>query len=154
MNSKSRYLRNREGFTLLEVMVSLSITSLCFILLSTGVRQIKTVREQVKNDNQIEWHLFMNQLEYYLQDSRLVDNYGDRLVVQEFIEGKHETVQYMHTGNFFIRRYNSGTQPLLTNVSQVYFTVDQDDLLVEGRFYNGEKYQAHIGINNEEVLNE
>jgi len=146
----------KDGFTLLEVLISLSVTSLCFLLLSISVIQIRALNDAVKTDKQAEWHLFLNQLEYYLIDSQFVSNSGTVLTVEELVEGNFNTVQYQRSGTRFIRKLNGGNQPLLMNVHKVTIKDSEGSLLIEGIFEDGESYKARIWVSswNEEVNSE
>lgn len=155
----SSNIKKEKGFTLLEVLVALSVSTLCFLLLSIGIMQTRTIREQLENDKQIEWHLFLNQLEYYLQDSELVSVSRDNLTVKEPNKqtGKFETVSYVRpqtNRSVLIRRVNNGNQRLLSEVNWVRFSRNGETLEIEGYFQNGETYNAQIRIKNGEVNDE
>src|SRR5699024_6624881 len=76
-------LRNESGFTLLEALIVLMMSSSIMLLLVGGLLQITKINqkiiddsqfieetvETVAGDRQIEWHLFLNQLEFELQGS-------------------------------------------------------------------------------------
>lgn len=154
-----RDIKKEKGFTLLEVLVALSISTLCFLLLSIGITQTRTIREQVEEDKQIEWHLFLNQLEHYLEDSELVSVSRDSLTVKEPKKetGELETVSYVRpqtNRSVLIRRVNNGNQRLLSQVNWVRFSRSGEILEVEGYFQNGETYNARLRINNWEANEE
>src|SRR5699024_9855614 len=76
-------LKNESGFTLLEAMIALMMTASILLLLMGSLVQANTInqtlvsnaqfyqetQDTVVGDRQIEWHLFLNQLENYLQGS-------------------------------------------------------------------------------------
>lgn len=147
MNSIKK-IKNQEGFTLLEILISLSITSLCFLLLSIGVVQIKELNHTIKTDKQIEWHLFLNQLDHYLIDSRFTSNTSTILRVEERVDGQLQDVRYQKSGTKFIRRLNGGNQPLLMDIQTINITKHKDSILIKGIFDNGETYKARIWVNS------
>ena len=77
-------LDKEEGFTLLEVLLTLSIISLCVLLFSMAITQIKTVRASIKDDRQIEWHLFLNSMEYDLIGSEFIEVTNTNLSVSKY----------------------------------------------------------------------
>lgn len=130
------------------MVVSLSITSLCFLLLSIGIVQIKELNKTIKTDKQIEWHLFLNQLDHYLIDSQFTSNSDTVLRVVERVDGKFQNVRYQKSGTKFIRRLNKGTQPLLMDIQTINITKHENTILIKGIFNNGETYQARIWVNS------
>jgi len=146
-------IKDKDGFTLLEVLISLSVTSLCFLLLSIGVIQIRELNNEIKMDKQAEWHLFLNQLEYYLIDSQFVSASERVLTVEELVDGNVSTVEYQSSGTRFVRKLNKGYQPLLTDVQEVTIQDFEKYLLIKGTFNNGESYKAKIWTSswNEEI---
>lgn len=149
-------LKNEGGFTLLETLVALSISSLCFLLLSIGILQTRAIREEIENDKQIEWHLFINQLEHYFQDSELISVSRDELIVKEMNQntGELETATYLRpysNRRVLIRRVNNGNQRVLSQVNWVRFSMNEDVLEIEGYFQNDEVYNARLKIESWEV---
>ncbi|WP_410262759.1 prepilin-type N-terminal cleavage/methylation domain-containing protein, partial [Alkalibacterium sp.] len=47
--------KQEQGFSLLEVIITLSIISSCVLLFSLAISQIGSTRAAVKDDRQIEW---------------------------------------------------------------------------------------------------
>ncbi|MDZ7834857.1 MAG: competence type IV pilus minor pilin ComGF [Alkalibacterium sp.] len=114
-----------KGFSLLEVIIALSIVSSCVLLFSFAISQVQTARASVKDDRQIEWHLFINQLENDLHDSREVIAGKDGLTFEKFSEknAKWERIKYEQYYKTIRRRVDSaGHQPMLLEVSSVGFT--------------------------------
>ena len=70
--------QNENGFTLVEVLLSLFVTTAIIFFLSTGLIQSRVIKKELVTDStsinqnadtvsgqrQIEWHLFLNQLEF------------------------------------------------------------------------------------------
>lgn len=65
-------MKSDKGFSLIEVLITLGILSSCVLLLTFAISQIQTTRSLIKDERQIEWHLFINQLEHELRDSEEV----------------------------------------------------------------------------------
>lgn len=143
-------IKSEEAFTLLEVMVALSITSLVFMLLSVSVTHFKSTKEKVEVDRQLDWHLFINQMEYYMNNSELILVSSNRLVVKE-IEPRTSssmTAEYIKVNRNFIRRVNNGTQPMLMDIKDVSFHKKSSNITITSEFNNGEQYQARIRVNS------
>lgn len=65
-------LTNQKGFTLIETLCALFILVLSISLLSISVSQFQLIRRQTFQDRQLEWHLFLNQLEKECQNQIVV----------------------------------------------------------------------------------
>lgn len=150
-NSTLSLKNNEQGFTLLEVLVSLSITSLCILLISSSVMHVRDIRQGIEEDYQIEWHIFLNQLEFYLQESDLVSVTRDRLEVisPEEETGRKREVRYERHFRMIRRRVgNDGHQPMLRGLEQFAFSKEENMLILYALFQNGEEYQTKIWIDN------
>lgn len=141
---------SEEAFTLLEVMVALSITSLVLILLSVGVTHFKYTKDNIEVDRQLDWHLFINQMEYYMNNSEFILVTPNRLVVKEVDPRTSSTMtaEYIKVNRNFIRRVNNGTQPMLMDVKNVSFYKSSSIIKIASEFNNGEHYQARIRVNS------
>ena len=141
-----------EGFSLLEVIIALSILSSCVLLFSFALSQVQTVRKAVRDDRQIEWHLFINQLQNELHDSREVTTGKDKLTFEKVSEknGKWESITYERYYKIIRRQVDStGHQPMLLDVSRVAFSSTGSRLLIDVTFYNGERYNAEIKVDKQ-----
>lgn len=159
-------LNNESGFTLLEALIALMMTSSILLLLVGGLLQANTINQKVitdsqhhqetKNtvagDRQIEWHLFLNQLENYLQDSfNPVANNG-HLEVSEIDEktNRHTQVIYRQPDSgsrrSILQYKNNGNIRMLTGVERPEFIVEEDWLILNFKFRNGEIYTGRIWI--------
>lgn len=150
-------LKEEDGFTLLEVLIALSISSLCFTLLAVGINQAKMIRRQVERDPQIDWHIFLNQLEFYLEESEFVSLTEERLEVREknredhtFSRFIYETYQPRGSTEWMIRRRggDGGHQPMLFDLEEVQFSTHGKWLVIEAYFKTGEKYRASLVIHS------
>lgn len=148
-------VREENGFTLLEVLVALSVSSLCFILLSSGIKQAERINQEMKQDPQIEWHIFLNQLEFYLKESELVSFDEQTLVVREknedniYAQFTYEKYESRDKNDQMIRRRGTGGhQPVLTGVKEYTFSLNNQQLIIEAQFQTGEKYRAQLFIHS------
>lgn len=137
--------RNDQGFTLLEVIVALSITSLCLLLLSSGINSLAKAQEGIETDRQIDWHIFVNQFEYYLEGSELMAFEPGQLVVRE---EDQEVVEYREINGNFIRRRKNGTQQMIMDIEQVALHRRGGSMTVTGIFPSGEVYEARIWVSS------
>lgn len=147
---KINYTKSENAFTLIEALVALSISSLAFVLLSMSIGHFKYVKNNMSQDRQLDWHLFVNQMEYYMNESELVQVSSDRLVVNE-VDSRTKVkmrAEYLKVNQNFIRRVNNGTQPMVMNIRSVSFKNEGQSLLMTGNFNNGEQYQARIWIDS------
>lgn len=156
-------LNNEEGFTLLETLLSLLISSLVILLLTGGILQVVAIRENVSNnaqessrshvitgDRQVEWHIFLNQLENYLQDSfepQVVPHY---IQVKEEEAGTKEQilVRYSQDSNErnLSRKAANGNQRMLTGIKRIAFKRAGGWLTVEVTFINNDRYNGRIWL--------
>lgn len=143
-------IKDEAGFTLIEALVALIITTLTLSLLSMGITHFKHVSKNVDTDRQLEWHLCLNQLEHYLTNSELVAVSNDKLVVKEYENQSQNkvTAEYRMVNQNFVRRVNNGTQQLLMNLKSIQFEIENRALLVKSAFYTGEQYQAKIRVSS------
>lgn len=142
-------LRNERGFTLLEVIIALAVTAGSVLLFSLALTQIGHARDKVNDDRQIEWHLFLNQLEYDLRDKTFIDSQPNRFRMQGHNEttGALETYTYSFYKDLIRRSVNGmGHQPMLMRARS--FTVDQsgEQLKLNVVFDNEEAYTARLKV--------
>lgn len=158
-------LNDEKGFTLLEALISLMVTSMIVILLSSGVIQAQRIKESlvsdadsltdaggiITEDRQIEWHLFLNQLEYNLKDSisPIVNSYELRIDEWDREEERYYVVDYRQPKEVrrnFLRYKNNGNTRILNNVYIPRFIRDEGWLELDFSFRNGESYQGRMWI--------
>lgn len=159
-------LNNESGFTLLEALIALMMTSSILLLLVGSLLQANTINQKVitnsqhyqetKNtvagDRQIEWHLFLNQLENYLQDSfNPIANNG-HLEVSEIDEKTNRLTQVVYrqpdsgSRRSILQYKNNGNIRMLTGVERPEFIVEEDWLTLNFKFRNGEIYTGRIWV--------
>ncbi|WP_347299186.1 competence type IV pilus minor pilin ComGF [Dolosigranulum savutiense] len=137
--------KNDQGFTLLEVIVALSITSLCLLLLSSGISSLAKAQEGIETDRQIDWHMFVNQFEYYIEGSELMTFEPGQLVVRE---EDQEVVEYREINGNFIRRRKNGTQQMIMDIEQLTLHRRGNAMTITGVFPSGEVYEARIWVSS------
>lgn len=156
---------DEAGFTLLEALISLSITSMILLLVMSGVLQVKAINEylimdaqsihdqsiKIKGSRQIEWHIFLNQLEYYLKDSKLVEISREHFIVDEWNPASkaYERVRYHRTHGgmrHFRRSKASGNIAMLTEIKD--FELEQVDgwLILRFQFRNNEEFTGKMRV--------
>lgn len=156
-SNQNKSFKREEGFTLLELLVALSVSSICFLLLAIGVNQIRRIHEEMKNDPQIEWHLFLNQLEHYVQDSEFVRVEKDALVVRKAREdnGRMEQISYSRYNNMIRRQvFGEGHQPMLMHLRSFTFAKEKEMIILQAEFQNGDSYRARLNVRSWEETNE
>lgn len=161
------------GFTLLEAIVSLLVSSFTLLLVIGSLNQIKvmndstmmqsqpaaSVKEYVISDRQIEWHLFLNQLNNQLQNSKFIELSNNQLIILEWDEAlKREVKVYYNqakTGKKNFRRSkNNGNHTLLTNLQKYKMTKNEGWLYLDFTFKNGQNYKAKLWIESWVDLND
>ena len=150
---------NEEGFTLLEALISLLISTFSLFIITTTLLQASTLKETlvadtlypyhnrvtITSDRQIEWHIFLNQLEMYLENTINPRVYNRRLVVDELNDeyGVYSEVSYQMPSNstrVFIRRLNNGYQPMLIGASEINLRREEEGWVIIENTFNGEDY--------------
>jgi len=160
-------LDKENGFTLLEALIALMLSSTIILLLSGGLLQMDKIRGTiisdsqlaadasgtVEGDRQIEWHLFLNQLENYLEGSnpRYVQTSGMRVEEwdeerQRFVEVRYGVTQSSISN--FMRSSSRGYNRMLSGISDYTLTKKDHLLLLDFTFKNGENYKGRIGIDS------
>lgn len=156
-------LSKEEGFTLLETLLSLMISSFVLLLLTGGLLTLVKMRDtmvshaqtsaksnQMTGDRQVEWHIFLNQLENYLQGSYGAEVTLNNIYVKEPVdfETDYQEVNYRIDGSRinFSRREKNGYQRMLTELEKIDFTRVGGWLEAEVLFLNGEAFSGRIWI--------
>lgn len=160
------YLKNSEaGFTLLEALIAMMLSSAILLLLSTSIQQlsqinkliiadaqfVSTEKSKIRGSRQVEWHLFLNQLEGYLENTELISSTSRSLVVLEKTAGSVNPLKIKYeqskTGyRSFSRSKNNGHNAMLTDIKSFHLIVDGQWLLLSFTFQNDEEYQGRIWV--------
>lgn len=154
------YLKNNEsGFTLLEALIAVMLSSLIMLFLCTGIRQLSTINElivmeaqtvpssklRIKGNRQVEWHIFLNQFERFLENTTFVRATARSLVVKE----NNTEVEYRQartgTRNFCRSKHN-GYDAMLTEIKQFHIEVEGQWLLLHFTFQNNQEYKGRIWV--------
>jgi len=138
-----------EGFTLIETAVSLSIVSVCVFFFSLAVTQIRSVQSSVKDDRQMEWHLYINQLEHDMKDTVVEEVNPNRLDYKKVnaASGKLETVSHSTYTNMVRRQIDArGHQPMLMEVKTYQVKLEGNRLKLSVLFENGERFTAYLKV--------
>lgn len=159
------HLSTEEGFTLIEALIALMISSLIIVFLTGSILQIKKINDVflsdaqssersqtlIANDRQMEFHIFLNQLEFYLQgttDATVGESY---ISLMEWNEaGKlYERIRYqlpMSNAHNFTRVKKGGNHRMLTEVANLLMKKDGGWLSVQVKFLNAEVYKGRIWV--------
>lgn len=157
-------LSNDDGFTLLEALISLMLTSVILLLLTAGITQADAMQEvlvndseeafkesnKIRGDRQIEWHLFLIQLERYLEGTKEPYVKERYFTVKEWDEerNRYVTVRYERRGTIenLTRSKLNGTNRMLTGIQELEFKQQGSWLLLDFQFKNGETYTGRIWV--------
>lgn len=156
---------SEAGFTLLESLIALMLSSVVLLLLTSILTHLNKVNELIIKDaqivssseskvygsRQIEWHIFLAQLESYLENTKLVEANTQEIIVKEknIANGKGQNIRYgqSRTGyqNFY-RRSNDGYHEMLTAIKRFELKVEGNCLELLFEFQNGEHYKGRMWI--------
>lgn len=156
---------SESGFTLLEALIALMLSSVILLFLSSGIMQLNSINElvianaqsisssksKIKGSRQIEWHLFLNQLEGYLENTQLIDYTSDSITVMEENLESNESINIKYgrskTGyENFNRSKNNGYNAMLTDIKNFNIVVDEQWLILSILFKNDEEYKGRIWV--------
>lgn len=143
---------SEEGFTLIETAVSLSIISVCVFFFSIAVTQTRSVQAHLKDDRQMEWHMYINQLEYDMMDT-VIDRVGVTSLHYKKgnpTSGKLEVISHSTYGELVRRQVDDkGHQPMLTEVDTYRLALDGNRLTLTVTFETGDRFTAYLKVNRE-----
>lgn len=157
-------LKNEQGFTILETLISLFVSSFVIMLLTGGLLNVMSIRDtmvnnaqnssrtnQISGDRQVEWHIFLNQLESYLQGSYDPEVLSNHIKVKEpktTISKGYQDIFYRIDGSTynFSRRDSNGYHRMLTEIQKVDFTQEDEWLDAEVTFSNGQTFRGRIWV--------
>lgn len=159
-------LKNEEaGFTLLEALIAIMLSSVILLFMGASLQQLNKINERViadaqfvssvkikvRGSRQIEWHIFLNQLEGYLENTELVDFNSQSFMVNEENPGsqKASRVKYGRSRTGYLNFYRSkdnGHNAMLTDIRRFQLALDGQWLLLNFTFQNNEKYCGRIWV--------
>lgn len=134
---------NYRAFTLLECMVALSVLSLIFLMLSGVFTQSQEISRRVQGRQELEWHVFLVQLENQLtlgtfQSVRRGELVFNRTKLDEDKEVTFSIKRSEKTKTVYLSD-NGGVEPMLTQVTDLAFQREGDVILFTVTFTNGEE---------------
>lgn len=161
-----QYLRNNEsGFTLLEALIAMLLSSTILLFLCSSLQQLNKINKliiadaqydssnlmKIRGSRQIEWHLFLNQLENYLENTELVEYNSQSFIVKEDNEGSKKPIRVKYgrslTGHqSFYRSRDNGHNAMLTDIKKFHLSFEEEFLLLTFIFQNNEEYSGRIWI--------
>lgn len=156
---------NESGFTLLESLISLMVSSIILLFLYSSITQlaqmnrliieesqsVSSAKNKITTSRQIEWHLFLTQLEHYLKGTELIEINSKEIIVNEKDKKNHQTQRIRYgqarTGNQnFYRSKNNGYNELLTEILDYKISRLDYWLVLSFTFRNQEKYEGRIWV--------
>lgn len=161
-------LKSEEsGFTLLEALIAITVSSVTLIFICTSIQQLHQINEliiadaqvlsssktTIKGSRQIEWHLFLTQLERCLEETELICSTASSITIKEKNAGKIATKYGRSRSGYhsFYRSKNNGHNIMLTKIKMFYMDVDEQWLLLDFTFQNGETYKGRIWVESWET---
>lgn len=145
----TRNLCNQGGFTLIESLLALFTSSLVLLLVGMTFQMlVKTENYMNNSKNNIEWHLFLNQTEYDMQNKKLTKVHSYEITLEE--QGTRDVISYAQNGSKIRWQRNKvGYVPVLTNVKEVNFQNNASGLLIEVTFTNQQNVKGLIPLGKE-----
>ena len=126
--------KNNEGYTLLEMLIALSI----YLFIATFlVKAMPLLKHYLfsDHDRQMEWEVFLN----------LAGPPDGLTRLEGYLLNDGRTIQYEQYGTMIRRRVNGeGHEPLLLNVKDVAFIVDGKWLEIRAQFSTGKTFNERI----------
>lgn len=133
-----RYMKNEKGFTLLSMLVSLSLIMLLvplFLEVSTSILAIKKTSYQ----DDLDWRQFHFFISQELRDSHAVQIEGNAIT---FIKYDDSTPTIQLHNNSVRRRLRGGIEHFLSDVEQLSIEkIDQTTFLISGQKIGGVFYE-------------
>lgn len=153
---------DKKGFTLLETVFALFVTSLTVLLLSQVTSNAEYISTAYQSHAQLDWHIFLNQLEYEFQQSknfRVEKKENNHKILydrwyEEDNDYKTNSIELYTNGSESMLRQrvnNKGHQPILINVTsfQAALTENLKEIIVQIEFNSGETYEAYLSTETE-----
>lgn len=149
-NSYQFYFINARGFTLLEALVATFILLLTLALFSFGMQNYHALKRQTNQDRQIEWHLFLNQMEQEIKEAVCIEVKEEKVTFQYNKEIEQSGYFYYERYQQMIRRRTTngsgGHLPMLLKVDLLTFRKEAAFLEISVSFTNQERYTGKIPI--------
>lgn len=137
---------NQKGFTLVESLMALVVNALVLLLVTGLFQTLYHVSRyfDIKEKN-IEWHVFLNQVENDLEDKEILS--VQRNEVQLKVLQSKEKVTYKPWGAT-LRRYRNetGYVPMLTKTKNTTFSKNANGFSIQTDFVNGQTMRGAIAL--------
>lgn len=138
--------RNNKGFTLLESLFALMVNSLVLLLVGTTLQTMvktETVMEDQKQN--IEWHIFLNQVENDVIDKKMIKVVPYEVTLEEN-QTKDKITYSLSAAKIKWLRNGTGYVPMLNKVKDVKFQETENGLSIESHFKNGQILRGTMAI--------
>lgn len=142
-------LINNKGFTLLESLLSLFITSLSIFLISLSIQQINELMALPQANGQYEWHLFLHQVENDRMGGPILEvNPKSFAFMAETGSGIQKTwyefYRNQEGGQIRRRPRSGGHMPMLMDLKDARVEEFETYFIFHVTFDTGESYSARI----------
>lgn len=146
INDYLSIIRSDDGFTLIEMLVSLTITCLCFQLVTGIVDQTLHFNEHLQDTTRQQWHLCLNQLEHYLNRPtiEIVNITRKTITVRSIADKNKDDIAYIRKDNSSNFGLKPGHQPFMVDVRLVEFYREDNYLRLELTLINGDQVSGLI----------
>lgn len=148
---------DKKGFTLLETLFALFVTSLTVLLLSQTANNTEQIAAAYQSNAQLDWHIFLNQIEYDFEKSKnfRVEKERNRNKIlydrwyEDEVRYQTNSIEFYTSGGESMLRQrvnNRGHQPILMNVSSFHASLEEDmqEVILQIKFKSGESYEAYL----------
>ena len=135
--------------TLIESLVALLIVCLLFQLFTYLVGMSRNILRQADYHQQIEWHIFLLQLENEIAGGKEVRVEKNAIVFEELKAGEDNiwVTTFIKLANQKIKKEkNKGYQPLLMNVASWKVEEKRQEVVIQLVFTNQKQYQGSLAI--------
>ncbi|MDN3016519.1 competence type IV pilus minor pilin ComGF [Paenibacillus sp. BSR1-1] len=130
---------NNKAFTLIEVLIALSIFSVLAFFMMPIFQILFNSKDSQAELQSLEWEVFCNQIKKEIRLSTKAQVISGRLILTK--DG--ETIQYEKYGSNLRRRVDStGHEILLQNVSQYSFSIQNNSVKVTVKDLSGKDYSV------------
>ena len=137
---------DKRGFTLIESLLALFTSSFVLLLVAMTFQMLMKSEKYITNSkNNIEWHIFLNQMEYDIQNKKLTKALPYEIYFEE--KGSLDVITYTQNGTKIRwQRNKSGYVPVLNRVQQVKFQNEETRLMIDATFTNGQKLKGMVSV--------
>ncbi|KIP22201.1 Competence protein ComGF [Anoxybacillus ayderensis] len=135
-------IRTERGFTLIEVLMSLTAFLIILSLLATAFHLSLNYTAKRGNFHYFEWLVFIQQAKMELRESKDVRIYGTTI---QFDKWTGERVTYEKYGTIIRRRVNAtGHEIMLQSIQHISYEKEQTGIRMRVFTDKGDVYEAFI----------